>query len=307
MIEEAEAGALWPKLRARQAAKLDQLQLQLEECEAAATEDEVAAILSSKDGDTAAAAGCANPSPIICRGSGGAAGTDLLPVLRIGEAVASSAEDVRPRRRWSSCRASGRWSRRCGRSSPAGPARRSRRTPRHSIRTPRGFVGPNLLATILFERSNSISRLNRQSERYAREGALDLSESRRLPTRWEPHPWASQPLHALIAAHVLAAERLHEDDTTVPILARGQDRHGPDLDLCARRQAPLGGDPPGSTVLRLEGIDDRSTSRWPPPGSGRASWRPMPTEATTGLCDPRRPGRAGDVCPVLEPCPARLL
>jgi hypothetical protein len=31
-----------------------------------------------------------------------------------------------------------------------------------------------------------------------------------------------QPLHALIEAHVLAAERLHGDDTTVPILAKGK-------------------------------------------------------------------------------------
>ena len=33
---------------------------------------------------------------------------------------------------------------------------------------------------------------------------------------------ALQPLHALIEAHVLAAERLHGDDTTVPILAKGK-------------------------------------------------------------------------------------
>ncbi len=30
------------------------------------------------------------------------------------------------------------------------------------------------------------------------------------------------PLHALIDAHVLAAERLHRDDTTVPILTKGK-------------------------------------------------------------------------------------
>ena len=33
---------------------------------------------------------------------------------------------------------------------------------------------------------------------------------------------ALQPLHALIERHVLAAERLHGDDTTVPILAKGK-------------------------------------------------------------------------------------
>ena len=39
---------------------------------------------------------------------------------------------------------------------------------------------------------------------------------------------ALQPLHALIERHVLAAERLHGDDTTVPIL----DGDGAHLDLC---------------------------------------------------------------------------
>ena len=33
---------------------------------------------------------------------------------------------------------------------------------------------------------------------------------------------ALRPLHDLIAAHVLAAERLHGDDTPVPVLAKGK-------------------------------------------------------------------------------------
>jgi hypothetical protein len=36
--------------------------------------------------------------------------------------------------------------------------------------TPRGFAGPNLLAMILFEKFAQHQPLNRQSERYAREG-----------------------------------------------------------------------------------------------------------------------------------------
>jgi len=36
--------------------------------------------------------------------------------------------------------------------------------------TPRGFAGPNLLAMILFEKFGQHQPLNRQSERYAREG-----------------------------------------------------------------------------------------------------------------------------------------
>ena len=42
--------------------------------------------------------------------------------------------------------------------------------------TPRGFAGPNLLAIILFEKFGQHQPLNRQSERYRREG-IDLSVS----------------------------------------------------------------------------------------------------------------------------------
>src|SRR5215467_12842109 len=44
--------------------------------------------------------------------------------------------------------------------------------------TPRGFAGPNLLAMILFEKFGQHQPLNRQSERYRREG-IDLSVSTR--------------------------------------------------------------------------------------------------------------------------------
>ena len=42
--------------------------------------------------------------------------------------------------------------------------------------TPRGFAGRNLLAMVLFEKFGQHQPLNRQSERYAREG-IDLSLS----------------------------------------------------------------------------------------------------------------------------------
>jgi transposase len=35
-----------------------------------------------------------------------------------------------------------------------------------------------------------------------------------------------RPLYELIKAHVLAAERVHGDDTTVPVLAKGKTRIG---------------------------------------------------------------------------------
>ena len=86
--------------------------------------------------------------------------------------------------------------------------------------TPRGFAGPNLLAMILFEKFGQHQPLNRQSERYRREG-IDLSLST-LADQVGACTTALQPLFGLIERHVLSAERLHGDDTTVPILAKGQ-------------------------------------------------------------------------------------
>ncbi len=72
--------------------------------------------------------------------------------------------------------------------------------------------------------------LNRQAERFAREGVeLGLSTLADLVGHASV---ALQPIHALIESHVLAAHRLHGDDTTVPLLAR-EERKGSALDLCA--------------------------------------------------------------------------
>jgi transposase len=90
--------------------------------------------------------------------------------------------------------------------------------------TPRGFAGPNLLAMTLFEKFGQHQPLNRQSERYAREG-VDLSLST-LADQVGACASALRPLHALIEGHVLAAERLHGDDTTAPILAKGKTETG---------------------------------------------------------------------------------
>jgi transposase len=90
--------------------------------------------------------------------------------------------------------------------------------------TPRGFAGPNLLAMILFEKFGQHQPLNRQSERYAREG-VDLSVST-LADQVGACAAVLEPLHTLIETHVLAAERLHGDDTTVPILAKGKTMTG---------------------------------------------------------------------------------
>jgi transposase len=110
--------------------------------------------------------------------------------------------------------------------------------------TPRGFAGPNLLAMILFEKFGQHQPLNRQSERYAREG-VDLSLST-LADQVGACALALRPLYALIESHVLAAERLHGDDTTVPILAKGKTETGR-VWTYVRDDRPFGGkDPPAA-------------------------------------------------------------
>jgi transposase len=84
----------------------------------------------------------------------------------------------------------------------------------------RGRAGPNLLAMILDAKFGNHQPLNRQSEMYAREG-IDLDVS--TLADWVGACTATlSPLVALIRDHVLAAERIHGDDTTVPVLAKGK-------------------------------------------------------------------------------------
>jgi transposase len=110
--------------------------------------------------------------------------------------------------------------------------------------TPRGFAGPNLLAMILFDKFGQHQPLNRQSDRFAREG-IDLSVST-LADQVGACTTVLAPLHALIEAHVLAAERLHGDDTTVPILAKGKTVTG-HIWTYVRDDRPFGGTaPPGA-------------------------------------------------------------
>jgi transposase len=111
--------------------------------------------------------------------------------------------------------------------------------------TPRGFAGPNLLAMILFEKFGQHQPLNRQSERYRREGiALSLST---LADQVGACTMALRPIYALIERHVLAAERLHGDDTTVPILAKGQTVKG-HIWTYVRDDRPFGGRAPPAAL-----------------------------------------------------------
>jgi transposase len=110
--------------------------------------------------------------------------------------------------------------------------------------TPRGFAGPNLLAMILFEKFGQHQPLNRQSERYAREG-VELSLST-LADQVGACAAGLRPLYGLIERHVLAGDRLHGDDTTVPILAKGHTETGR-VWVYVRDDRPFGGkDPPAA-------------------------------------------------------------
>jgi len=118
--------------------------------------------------------------------------------------------------------------------------------PFHPI--PRGWAGPNLLAMIAFEKFGQHQPLNRQAERYAREG-VDLSLST-LADQLGAVTETLSPLHALIEAHVLAAERLHGDDTTVPLLARGGTKTGR-LWTYVRDDRPFAGTAPPAVIFRF--------------------------------------------------------
>ena len=99
---------------------------------------------------------------------------------------------------------------------------------------------------ILFEKFGQHQPLNRQSERYAREG-IDLSLST-LADQVGACAWALRPLHDLIEAHVLAAERLHGDDSTVPILAKGKTDTGR-IWVYVRDDRPFAGHAPPAALF----------------------------------------------------------
>ena len=84
----------------------------------------------------------------------------------------------------------------------------------------RGLAGPGLLAHVLIAKYCDHLPLYRQSQIYAREG-LDLDRS--TLADWVGQSSALlRPLVAAIERHVLAAEKLHADDTPVPVLCPGR-------------------------------------------------------------------------------------
>src|ERR1700704_957034 len=111
---------------------------------------------------------------------------------------------------------------------------------------PRAWAGPSLLAMIVFEKFGQHQPLNRQAERYALEGApIALST---MADAVGAVCVALDPLRRLIEAHVMAAERLHGDDTTVPVLAKGKT----DTGRCwvyVRDDKPFGGVGPPAAMF----------------------------------------------------------
>ena len=100
---------------------------------------------------------------------------------------------------------------------------------------------------MVFEKYGRHQPLNRQSERYAREGVeLNIST---LADQVGACAVTLRPLHELIAAYVLGAQCLHGDDTPVPVLAKGK------IDTArawayVRDDAPFAGKDPPAALFR---------------------------------------------------------
>jgi transposase len=227
---------------------LDQMELELEELETAATEDEVAAERAAAKTTNVAPFTRKRPSrqpfpehlprervvvpaPTTCDCCGG------TRMRKLGEAVTETLEVIP--RQWKviqhvrekmTCRD-------CEKISEA-PA------PFHVV--PRGWAGPSLLAMLLFEKFGQHQPLNRQAERYSREGVpLALST---LADQVGAGCAALEPLLRRVEAHVLAAERLHGDDTTVPVLAKGKTHTGRCW-VYVRDDRPFGGGAPPAAMF----------------------------------------------------------
>ncbi len=241
--------ALYGHRSERKQRLLDQLELQLDEPEATAREDELAAEKAAVA--TTEVKGFTRrrpsrkpfpahqprerevvPAPTSCA----CCGSEKLS--KIGEDVTGTREVIPRQRKVIQTVREKFTCRRCEKISQP-PA------PFHA--TPRGWAGANLLAMILFEKYGQHQPLNRQRDRYAREG-VDLSLST-LADQVGACTVALKPLHDLIEAHVMAAERLHGDDTPVPVLAKGKCATGRAW-VYVRDDRPFDGPDPPAVLFR---------------------------------------------------------
>ena len=227
---------------------IDQLALQFEELEASATEDELAAEIAVAKTTTVAGFKRKRPDrntfpehlprervvidpPTACDCCGGKRlrklGEDVTKTLEAVPRQWKVIETVREKFTCQDCEKI---------SQPPAPF--------HVIA--RGWAGANLLAMILFEKFGQHQPLNRQAERYALEGVpISLST---MADAVGSGCTALDPVLKLIEAHVMAAERLHGDDTTVPVLAKGKT----DIARCwvyVRDDKPFGGPSPPAAMF----------------------------------------------------------
>ena len=230
---------------------LDQMELELEDLEASATQDEIAAELARKAAGAVTAVPAhtrrkpvRKPFPehlqrerVIVPGPKSCACCGSTRLSKFGEDITETLEVIP--RQWKviqtvrekfSCRA-------CETIAQA-PA------PFHVIA--RGRAGPSLLAMILHAKFALHQPLNRQSDTYAREG-IDLPLST-LADHVGACAAVLSPLADLIGAHVLAGERIHGDDTPVPLLAKGKTITAR-LWTYVRDDKPFGGQGPPAAVF----------------------------------------------------------
>ena len=271
----------------RSARLLDQLELQLEELEAAATEDVLAAEQAAPDADSTVRSFTRRkptrkpfpdhlprervvveaPSQCNCCGSD--------RIVKMGEDITETLEVVP--RQWKviqtvrekfTCRS-------CEKISQP-PA------PFHAI--PRGWAGPSLIAMIVFEKFGQHQPLNRQAERFTREG-VEISLST-LADLIGHATVALAPIHALIENHVLSAHRLHGDDTTVPLLARGGTKTAR-LWTYVRDDRPFDGGAPPAALFHFS--RDREMTH---PNKHLTNWHGiLQSDAYSGYNDLYRPNR----------------
>jgi transposase len=232
----------------RGAKLLDQLELELEEMEASAREDELAAERAAKSAGTTFVSAHARRHPsrkpfpehlprerVIVPGPSSCSCCGSARLSKIGEDITETLEVIP--RQWKviqyvrekfTCRD-------CEKISQP-PA------PFHVIS--RGHVGPNLLAMVLHDKFTLHQPLNRQSEQFAREG-IDLSLST-LADHVGSAATLLTPIAGMIRAHVFRGERIHGDDTPVPLLAKGKTVKAR-LWVYVRDDEPFGGkDPPAA-------------------------------------------------------------
>jgi len=232
----------------RTARLIAQMELMLEDAEATATENELAAEMA-----VAAAVAVTGftrkrpvkkpfpehlprervvvPGPVACSCCGGERlrklGEDITETM---ESVPRSWKVIQTVREKFTCRD-------CEKISQA-PA------PFHVI--PRGWAGPSLLAMMLCDKFGQHIPLNRQVERFALEG-VPIS----LSTAADAIGACCQvldPLVRRIESHTFASERIHGDDTTVPVLALGKTVTGR-IWSYVKDDAPFGGTAPPSAMF----------------------------------------------------------